>query len=172
MILDRSHVVLHHSSLNTTFHGIEHTVSSPASPIHQFRGIGYAIVPARFRQSVLCTSYPPMVDATKFGYASLFHYAIYFRSASPLSPICPQPNQRSLEEELIGLPYTDIPRQVLVQDEFDCLNLNITAPAHRSSLSRLPVMIWVHGLVLPFPRVSSNSFRQGWQPRVWLQLGL
>jgi carboxylesterase type B len=154
MILDRSHVVLHHSSLNTTFHGIEHTVSSPASPIHQFRGIGYAIVPARFRQSVLCTSYPPMVDATKFG------------------PICPQPNQRSLEEELIGLPYTDIPRQVLVQDEFDCLNLNITAPAHRSSLSRLPVMIWVHGLVLPFPRVSSNSFRQGWQPRVWLQLGL
>ena len=92
----------------------------------------------------------------------------FFRSAPPLSPICPQPNQRSLEEELIGLPGTDIPRQVLVQDEFDCLNLNITAPARQGSLSRLPVMIWVHGLVFPSPRVSSNSFRQGRQPRVWL----
>ncbi|KAF8136913.1 Alpha/Beta hydrolase protein [Boletus edulis] len=127
MILDRSHVVLHHPSLNTSFHGVEPTVSSPDLSIHQFRGIKYAIVPARFRQSVLCSSYPPVVDATKFG------------------PICPQPHQKSLEEELIGIPDTDIPRQVLVQDEFDCLNLNITAPTHQSSLSRFPVMVWVHG---------------------------
>ncbi|KAF8551769.1 alpha/beta-hydrolase [Imleria badia] len=127
MILDRSHVVLHHSSLNTVFHGVEHTISSPDAPIHQFRGIKYAIVPARFRQSMLYASYPPIVDATKFG------------------PICPQPIQKSLEEELIGLPDTDIPRQVLLQDEFDCLNLNITTPAHQSSFSRCPVMIWVHG---------------------------
>ena len=95
------------------------------------------------------------------GMPSLFHHVIFFRSAPPLSPICPQPNQRSLEEELIGLPDIDIPRQVLAQDEFDCLNLNITAPAHQSSLSRLPVMIWVHGLVLSSPRVSSNSLLQG-----------
>ncbi|KAH0834837.1 Alpha/Beta hydrolase protein [Lanmaoa asiatica] len=127
MILDRSHTLLRHPSLNTTFHGLEHSVSSPDLLVHQFRGIKYAIVPARFRQSILCSSYPPIVDATKFG------------------PICPQPNQKSLEEELIGLPDTDIPRQVLVQDEFDCLNLNITTPAHQSSLSRLPVMLWVHG---------------------------
>lgn len=67
MILDRSPVVLHHTSLNATFHGVEHTVSSPVVPIHQFRGIKYALVPARFRQSILCSSYPPIVDATKFG---------------------------------------------------------------------------------------------------------
>lgn len=161
MILDRSHTPLHHPSLNTTFYGVQHSVSSPDIPIHQFRGIKYASVPARFHQSILCSSYPPIVDATKFGYASIFHSPIPFSSCPPLSPICPQPNQKSLEEELIGLPDTDIPRQVLVQDEFDCLNLNITAPAHQSSISRLPVMFWVHGLVFPFPRVSSNLFRQG-----------
>ena len=94
----------------------------------------------------------------------------FFRLGPPLSPICPQPNQKSLEEELIGLPDTDIPRQVLVQDEFDCLNLNITTPGHQSS--RSPVMVWVHGLVLPLQRFSSVLFHQGWQPWVWIQLGL
>ena len=89
-----------------------------------------------------------------------------------LSPICPQPHQKTLEEELIGLPETDIPRQVLVQDEFECLNLNITTPAYQSSRSRLPVMLWVHGSVLSFPRISFSLSRQGWQPRLWLQLGL
>lgn len=145
MIFDREHVLLHHSSLNTTFYGVEHTISSPNIPIHQFRGIKYAVVPARFRQSIVCSSYPPVVDATKFGYAFLFHSAILFRSCLPLSPICPQSHQKSLEEQLIGIPDTDIPRQVLAQDEFDCLNLNITTPAHRCSHSRLPVMVWVHG---------------------------
>ncbi|KAG9311718.1 Carboxylesterase family-domain-containing protein [Chiua virens] len=127
MILDRCRVSLHHSSLDTTFHGIQHPVSSLDIPIHQFRGIKYAVVPARFRQSIICSSYPPEVDATKHG------------------PICPQASQRSLEEELIGLSETDIPRQVFLQDEFECLNLNITTPAHHTSHSRLPVMVWVHG---------------------------
>lgn len=145
MIFDRSHVLLHHSSLNTVFYGVEHAVSSPDIPIHQFRGIRYAVVPARFRQSILCSSYPPVVDATKYGYAFLFHSAIFLSSRPLLSPICPQPNQKSLEEELIGIPDTDIPRQVLAQDEFGCLNLNITTPAHQSSSSRFPVMVWVHG---------------------------
>ncbi|KAF9239318.1 Alpha/Beta hydrolase protein [Melanogaster broomeanus] len=127
MILDRSHAILHHPTLGTTFKGIEHAISTPQLSVHQFRGIKYATVPARFRQSHLCISYPPVVDATKFG------------------PICPQPSQKSLEEELIGLPDTDIPRQVLVQDEFECLNLNITCPAGQNSQSLLPVMVWVHG---------------------------
>lgn len=168
MIFDRSHVLLHHPTLNTTFHGVDHSLTTPDIPIHQFRGIKYAIVPARFRQSILCSSYPPVVDATKFGCACPFHSPILSRLLLPLSPICPQPNQKSLEEELAGIPDTDLPRQVLVQDEFDCLNLNITTPAHQSSVSQLPVMLWVHGLVLHVLRVSSNLFHQGWQSWVWL----
>ncbi|KAH7918253.1 alpha/beta-hydrolase [Leucogyrophana mollusca] len=127
MILDRSHVTLHHSALETTFRGIEHAVSTPDVPINQFRGIKYAHVPLRFRQSKLYTSYPSIVDATRYG------------------PICPQSNQKSFEEELIGLPDSDIPRQVFKQDEFECLNLNITCPAGVHSESRLPVMVWIHG---------------------------
>ncbi|KAF9226361.1 alpha/beta-hydrolase [Gyrodon lividus] len=127
MILDRSHVILHHPTLGTTFKGIEHAISTPQLPVHQFRGIKYAKIPARFRQSLLCTSYPPVLDTAKFG------------------PICPQPNQKSLEEELIGLSDIDLPRQVFIQDEFECLNLNITCPAGQNSESRLPVMVWVHG---------------------------
>ncbi|KIJ63208.1 hypothetical protein HYDPIDRAFT_29895 [Hydnomerulius pinastri MD-312] len=127
MILDRSHAILHHSGLETTFKGIEHPISTSEVSIHQFRGIKYASVPSRFRQSQLCTSYPPIVDATRYG------------------PICPQTNQKSLEEGLIGLADSDIPRQVLMQDEFECLNLNITCPGGQNSGSRLPVMVWVHG---------------------------
>ncbi|KIJ14562.1 hypothetical protein PAXINDRAFT_78894 [Paxillus involutus ATCC 200175] len=127
MILDRSHAILYHPTLGTTFKGIEHAISAPQLSVHQFRGIKYATIPARFRQSHLVTSYPSLVDATKNG------------------PICPQTNQRSLEEELIGLSDTDIPRQVLLQDEFECLSLNITCPPGQNSESRLPVMVWVHG---------------------------
>jgi len=61
------HVDLHHVILNTTFAGIEHPISTPETPIHQFRGIKYASIPARFLQSKLFTSYPPLADATKYG---------------------------------------------------------------------------------------------------------
>lgn len=67
MILDRTHAILHHSVLGTTFKGIDHPISTPDVPIHQFRGIKYATVPARFRQSKLVTSYPHLVDATRHG---------------------------------------------------------------------------------------------------------
>ncbi|KAG2146296.1 Alpha/Beta hydrolase protein [Suillus clintonianus] len=127
MILDRSHVVLHHTVLGTTFRGIDHPISTVDVPIHQFRGIKYASVPARFRQSKLVTSYPSSVDATRHG------------------PICPQPDRQSLEEELIGLADSDIPRQVFKRDEFECLNLNITCPAGHHRQSQLPVMVWIHG---------------------------
>ncbi|KAH7882389.1 Alpha/Beta hydrolase protein [Phlebopus sp. FC_14] len=127
MILDRSHAIVRHHTLGTTFKGIEHAISTPDVPVHQFRGIKYATVPARFRQSHLCTSYPLVVDATKYG------------------PICPQPRRKTIEECLIGLADSDIPRQIFVQDEFECLNLNITCPAGQNSEPGLPVMVWVHG---------------------------
>lgn len=127
MILDRSHVILHHSLLGTTFRGIDHPISTTDVPIHQFRGIKYASVPARFRQSKLVVSYPSVVDATRYG------------------PICPQPDRKSFEEELIGLSDSDIPRQIFKKDEFECLNLNITCPAGHHRDSPIPVMVWIHG---------------------------
>ncbi|KAJ2925090.1 hypothetical protein H1R20_g11996, partial [Candolleomyces eurysporus] len=118
----------HHLGLNTTFRGIEHSLSTSDAPFHQFRGIKYASIPARFRQSKLQTDYPPVTDATQHG------------------PICPQPDGRRLVEELLfGVPEDRIPKQTLKQDEFECLNLNITCPAGLTQSSRLPVMIWVHG---------------------------
>lgn len=127
MILERSHVILHHSVLGTTFKGIDHPISTTDVPIHQFRGIKYASVAARFRQSKLVTSYPSSVDATRHG------------------PICPQPERESPEEELIGLADSDIPRQIFKRDEFECLNLNITCPAGHHRNSQIPVMVWIHG---------------------------
>lgn len=58
-----------HEILQTQFHGIIHSLSTPEAPLHQYRGIKYASVPARFRQSKLVTLYPPVTDATKYGCA-------------------------------------------------------------------------------------------------------
>ncbi|KAJ7723365.1 Alpha/Beta hydrolase protein [Mycena metata] len=118
--------VIHHSGLGTTFYGITHAASTPETPIHQYRGIKYASIPARFRQSQLLTTLPPTTDASRYG------------------PICPQLQKKCFEEELFGLGQ-DVPLQVLEQNEFECLNLNITCPAGSPSRSRLPVMLWVHG---------------------------
>ncbi|KAF8156994.1 Alpha/Beta hydrolase protein [Crassisporium funariophilum] len=119
---------LHHLGLETTFCGIEHKISTPVAPIHQYLGIKYATIPARFRQSRLCTSYPTITDASQHG------------------PICPQlRNSKSIEETLFGIAQEDIPVQNLKQDEFECLNLNITCPAGLTPRSRIPVMLWIHG---------------------------
>jgi carboxylesterase type B len=49
----------------------------------------------------------------------------------------------SLEAELIGLKR---PRfETVVFDEFNCLNLNITAPANLHAEANIPVMIYIHG---------------------------
>jgi carboxylesterase type B len=51
----------------------------------------------------------------------------------------------SLEETMFGLNDDDIPKQNLKQNEFECLNLNITCPGGLTPQSHLPVMVWVHG---------------------------
>lgn len=58
---------IYHGSLEATFRGVEHPLSSQEAPIHQYLGIKYASVPARFRQSKLFRSYLPIVDASKHG---------------------------------------------------------------------------------------------------------
>ncbi|THU88903.1 alpha/beta-hydrolase [Dendrothele bispora CBS 962.96] len=119
---------VHHVALDTTFRGVEHPLSASDAPIHQYRGIKYASVPARFRPSKLFSSYPPLVDATKYG------------------PICPQvKNMKNFEETLFGLAEDDFPTEVFKHNEFECLNLNITCPAGLNSHSHIPVMVWVHG---------------------------
>ncbi|KAI0824855.1 carboxylesterase [Trametes gibbosa] len=119
--------VVLHEGLKTTFTGIVHPISTPDAPVHQYRGIKYASIPARFRQSKLCTHYPPQTDCSRFG------------------PICPQPMFKSVEEELFNLTEDCIPDQAFILSEFECLNLNITCPADSTPDSRYPVMIWIHG---------------------------
>lgn len=72
------------------------------------------------------------------------------------SPICPQLRNVSLESELLGIVESELPKQFLAQNEFECLNLNITRPAHLDKNARLPIMVWLHGsvdhsLTLPTP---------------------
>lgn len=63
-------------------------------------------------------------------------------------PICPQDRSaKGIEETLFGISQQEIPQQDLKQDEFECLNLNITCPAGLTPHSCLPVMLWIHGLV-------------------------
>lgn len=58
------------------------------------------------------------------------------------SPRCPQ-QLISLENDLIGLKRPRFDSVVL--DEFNCLNLNITAPANLHAESDIPVMVYIHG---------------------------
>ncbi|XP_006463977.1 hypothetical protein AGABI2DRAFT_194604 [Agaricus bisporus var. bisporus H97] len=119
---------LHHAVLDTTFVGVNHAVSTSDTLVHQYRGIKYASVPARFRQSKIFNSYPSLTDASKHG------------------PICPQSGGSTpIEEVLLNLKVADVPRQTFKHDEFECLNLNITCPAGLTVHSQLPVMVWVHG---------------------------
>lgn len=67
---------------------------------------------------------------------------------SVCSPICPQIRNTRLETRLYGLPREIIPeREVLEENEFDCLNLTVTVPAPscRAKHDLLPVMVWIHG---------------------------
>lgn len=62
-----SPVLLSHNALKTTFEGVHHPLSTPSLALEQFRGIKYASIPARFRQSKLFTSYPAHTNATTHG---------------------------------------------------------------------------------------------------------
>jgi carboxylesterase type B len=69
------------------------------------------------------------------------------------SPICPQPTSiKYVDAALIGVPDDLVPEQNFKQDEFECLNLNITCPAGLTPQSRLPVMLWVHGYVVGYEK--------------------
>ncbi|KAH7070003.1 Alpha/Beta hydrolase protein, partial [Paraphoma chrysanthemicola] len=97
----------------------------------QFRGIPFASIAARFRQSHLLRSLPQQpFDARKPG------------------PYCPQPLLPFPPYWKGPLPssFPSLPEST--QDELNCLNLSITVPRivlERSSLEKLPVLFFIHG---------------------------
>ncbi|KAF7548115.1 hypothetical protein G7Z17_g7260 [Cylindrodendrum hubeiense] len=99
------------------------------SEIVQFRGIPFAQIPARFRQSVLSESLPSKS----------------FDSRQP-GGFCPQPFQW-YPGFWTGTAPEDFPRlEASKADELGCLNLDITAP--RTALEggrKLPVLVFIHG---------------------------
>ncbi|KAK2006318.1 carboxylesterase [Colletotrichum eremochloae] len=109
-----------HESLCSTLLGVE------LERVVQFRGIPYGEIPSRFAEPRPQSAFPRELDCTRFG------------------PRCPQvaidvghllriPSEHKLPSE--------------PEDEFKCLNLDVTTP--KSFLSpkrgRMPVLIWIHG---------------------------
>ncbi|KAJ5924556.1 Carboxylesterase type B [Penicillium verhagenii] len=113
---------VHHASLNATFKGIERNYEG--LPIHQFLGIKYASVPARFEKAKPVEGFAgAVIDATKYG------------------PRCPQADVDVRHLLRIPEDFVIAPEP---EDEFECLNLEITCPPV-STADPLPVLVWIHG---------------------------
>ncbi|KAK1977375.1 carboxylesterase [Colletotrichum cereale] len=130
-------------SLRSTLFGVE------LERVVQFRGIPYGEVPSRFAEPRPMSAFPREVDCTSFG------------------PRCPQvaidvghllriPSEHKLPSE--------------PEDEFKCLNLDVTAPKSYLSLKRerMPVLVWIHGMdisprkgFLDGTRLVEDSISQG-----------
>lgn len=95
----------------------------------QFRGIPYADIPGRFRQSVMRSKLPTQP----------------FDATNPRAT-CPHPKLDYWKYWEADLP-SDLPKlQPTYTDEFDCLNLSITLPLHALlSKKSLPVFVFIHG---------------------------
>jgi carboxylesterase type B len=114
---------------------------SRGSEVVQFRGIRYASIPGRFRQSVLRTSLPQEpFDAIEPG------------------PTCPHSQVGVFPQFWSGpLAPDGIQLSVSPADEFECLNLNITTT--RSAIEenkKLPVLVFIHGGAF---KVGSSSIQ-------------
>ncbi|GAB7344712.1 hypothetical protein MBLNU457_3184t1 [Dothideomycetes sp. NU457] len=97
----------------------------------QFRGVPFATIEARFRQSKLAESLPSRpFDARQPG------------------PICPQPSLPFPEYWDGPLPAGGPEIMIPEQHEFDCLNLCTSVPKsalQQGNDSRLPVYVYIHG---------------------------
>ncbi|CAH0003832.1 unnamed protein product [Clonostachys byssicola] len=112
--------ILQHKTLQATLHGHE------SSKTWQFRGLQYGSIPARFASPEPPAAISGDVDCTAFG------------------PRCPQ-NYIDFRHLLRIPPSLVIPEQR--EDEFACLNLDITLPASPdiTDPGPLPVLMWIHG---------------------------
>ncbi|KAL2062347.1 hypothetical protein VTL71DRAFT_6613 [Oculimacula yallundae] len=96
----------------------------------QFRGVPYASIPGRFRQSVLSTKLPSQPSV-----------------ATNPGPACPQPNQPYFKYWEAPLPVNLPVLTPTTFDEFGCLNLSITVPKGALDGSRgpVPILVFFHG---------------------------
>ncbi|KAH8171318.1 carboxylesterase family protein [Sarocladium implicatum] len=118
-----------------TVHGVSDTRFG--SPVYHFRGIPYGSVPKRFAKPEP-TDFDGDGDATCFG------------------PQCPQ--SKVDVGHLLRLPPS-IQTPSIEEDEFRCLNLNVSCPAPTESIyeNLLPVLVWIHGgsQCVTFPSAAS-----------------
>ncbi|BFZ61681.1 hypothetical protein YB2330_002754 [Saitoella coloradoensis] len=128
-----------HPSLGCTLKGIRVTPN-----VIEYRGIPYARLTERFADPEPVDRLEPEVeggvwDATEFGAVS------------------PQP-AHTPENELAFLGAT-LPVRELEQDEFGCLNINVSVPTGTSSTTKglLPVLLFIHGGAYKF---SAATFPQ------------
>jgi carboxylesterase type B len=63
-----------------------------------------------------------------------------------------------MEESQYQIDDADLPNQTFKQNEFECLNLNITCPAVPTTQGQLPVMVWIHGSVLLPYRITLSAY--------------
>ncbi|CAD0089330.1 unnamed protein product [Aureobasidium mustum] len=110
---------LKHKELDATFVGVDIKSCS------QYRGIKYGTINKRFEQPTLKARWNgERVDCQQWG------------------PRCPQ-NKYDIGH-LLRAPEGEMFYDE-TEDEFQCLNLDITVPVDTPSDARLPVMIWIHG---------------------------
>ncbi|KZL81395.1 hypothetical protein CI238_00323 [Colletotrichum incanum] len=106
-------------SLGSTLLGVD------LKRVVQFRGIPYGEIPSRFADPESMSALPLELDCTSFG------------------PRCPQvPIDVG---HLLRIPREQqLP--VEPEDEFRCLNLDVTTPkSHLLQSKQLPVLVWIHG---------------------------
>ncbi|KAF9889574.1 hypothetical protein FE257_007082 [Aspergillus nanangensis] len=112
-----------HQALAATFQGRQKEVEGTV--LDQFLGIKYASVPARFERAQPVNSFNgAVVNASKYG------------------PRCPQVDVDV--RHLLRIPEDfELPSEP--EDEFECLNLEITGPPVSYINKPLPVLVWIHG---------------------------
>ncbi|KAF6800343.1 carboxylesterase [Colletotrichum sojae] len=108
---------LDHETLGSTLVGVE------LSSVVQFRGIPYGKVPARFASPENADRLGSELDCSRFG------------------PRCPQVPV-DVGHLLRLPPGHGLPKEP--EDEFGCLNLDVTVPRGTFSVG-LPVLVWIHG---------------------------
>jgi len=118
--------VISTASVNVPDYGVVNGIISPAIPdgsVVEFRGVPYGKIPGRFQRSILHDRLLSAHDGSKYG------------------PMCPSIRIETLLGDAVLELVGPAPNQI--QDEFECLNLNIAAPKVVSA--KLPVLVWVHG---------------------------
>ncbi|KAI5296017.1 hypothetical protein KEM52_006068 [Ascosphaera acerosa] len=109
--------------------------------VHQYRGLPYAQIPARWEHSVLLSKLPQPASPGSGGDGDGDEAAF---DATAWGPMAPQPAD-SIKIDF-GLIQKEMPvsAEQLTMDEFGCLNLVVTKPSTTIE-KKLPVLFVIHG---------------------------